>query len=214
MCRSVIYKLRTICLYTLVLYVSPLIGRGQGSAPFVIAKGDTAAMYYQRLAEFRFNEKEAVDYEKEVGKLRKQGLMDEKNKLVGKWRNWIGVKAHQGTVYAYYPCDFFYHYRCSFNDSTFISWSGDGPEAFRIKSFWKKKDVWGYVLVDRFGKEGSLEAQMLDRKQRLFMFSLVMPGQKRRDHLMVESERLTIFPLVVNYCADGRKPEIKFDERL
>lgn len=98
----------------------------------IFIDNNKGSKFYGGITNFTLSYSDNESYQSSIDFLRQQHLAFQKVKPVIPWTDWVALKQYNGQFYAYYPCDFSFHFRQSVNDTTFIDWTGEGPVANKI----------------------------------------------------------------------------------
>jgi hypothetical protein len=129
-------------------------------------------------------------------------------------KKWVTLKQYKGTFYAFHPCDFLFHYRISVNDTTFIDWTGEGPEASKIVSQ-KKIDekTYEFQITGIAKKDRKIIIHIIDSKNGIAVFEETNDeADKSYYYLMVASDKIKNVPIIVNNCETEKQWELGFNE--
>ena len=127
---------------------------------------------------------------------------------------WVKLIQYKGTFYAYSPCDFYSHYKISINDTTFLDWTGEGPEANKIINQKKIDDkTYEFQLSGIAKKNRKLIIHIIDNKKGIAVFEETSDNSNERYYyLMVASDKIKTVPLIVNNCETYKQNELCFDK--
>ncbi|RYY06433.1 MAG: hypothetical protein EOP43_06380 [Sphingobacteriaceae bacterium] len=194
---------------TIFISKDPLLGTAQ-SIYFDNNKNSTS---YKRINYWKFLKFDQESYKESLDFLKKRKLKLSKVTPVIPWKKWVILKQYKGKVYAYYPSDFYNHFKQSVNDTTFIDWTGEGPIANKIISQ-KKIDpkTYQFKLTGFYYKDRKLTIHIIDTKKRLAVFEDVTGEKEKRYYLMIESGKLNAVPLIVNNSETEKQLELQFDQ--
>lgn len=166
----------------------------------VFFDSDSASPFYRNIASFDFHEFDGQSYENSLRFLleRKQGLL--KGKPVIPIRNWVVLKKYKGIYCAYYPSDFYTHFRQSINDSTFIDWTGEGPVANKISAQRRiDSTTYEFKLTGVEIPERLLTIRIINPEKGIAIFETHRGNSDPEYRLMIDADKITRVPVLVNY---------------
>ena len=102
----------------------------EGSKQSIFIDKNPKSIYYKELSNFTFNE--SISYQFSLDYLKDSNQILIKQSPIIPFQNWVPLKKYRGNYYVYKPCDFYTNLSFSFNDSTFIDFTGEGPIANKI----------------------------------------------------------------------------------
>lgn len=192
-------------------FILPLSGQNKNDSVFIEKKANSP--YYGLINKFKFSDSDNETYQYSLKKLRDMNIKLNKKHPVIQWEKWIEIKKYKGKFYAYKPCDFYFHYKNSINDSTFIDWTGEGPFANKIINQKKTdKNTYVFYLVSTTWSERTqVIVHIIDAGKGIAVFEHVFSDGERRKHFMIASEKLTQVPIIVNNC-NQKGAEFEFDD--
>jgi hypothetical protein len=140
-------------------------------------------------------------------------LKNETFQILGLQSKWIPLYSYKSKYYLYLPCDLGTGSRISFSNNR-ISFEEFEIYSFAIDSKIKKIDdtYYRFTYKDFEKKSVCLEIHIIDSKKGIALFKFISENRKISYRLMVSSENLKEFPLIVNNCISNRTKEVRFDE--
>jgi hypothetical protein len=153
-------------------------------------------------------------YENSIDFLKESNLTLIKKTPVIPQTKWVKLIQYQGTFYAYKPCDLYSHHKISINDTTFLDWTGEGPEAYKISNQKKIDDkTYEFQLTGIAKKNRKLIIHIIDNKKGIAVFEETsFNSNERYYYLMVASDKIKTVPLIVNNCETYKQNELGFDK--
>jgi hypothetical protein len=125
---------------------------------------------------------------------------------------WVKLIQYKGTFYAYSPCDLYSHYKISINDTTFLDWTGEGPDANKIINQKKIDDkTYEFQLTGIGKKNRKLIIHIIDNKNGIAVFEETSYNlNERYYYLMIAADKIKTVPLIVNNCETYKQNELCF----
>lgn len=203
-----------------------LFGQGNGKDTTFIFKNITDEDYhiifidnnkdskfYDKISQFNFQQFDNESYKYSTDYLKENKLTLTKEKPVIPWTNWVTLKQYKSEFYAYKPSDFLFHFRQSVNDTTFIDWTDEGPEANKIIEQ-KKIDNKTYELqlTGITHQVRTLTIHIINLEKGIAVFERTTDGTDKRYYLMIAAEKIKSVPIIVNYCETQKQLELEFDK--
>lgn len=96
------------------------------------------SIFYDKICNFDFGTFDKESYHSSIDYLKENKIRLTKVSTGDFPKRWITLKQYKGKFYTYYPSDFYSHFKIGISDTTFIEYTGEGPEAKKIVSFKKK----------------------------------------------------------------------------
>ena len=169
--------------------------------------------FYDKISQFNFQHFDNESYKYSTDYLKENKLTLTKAKPVIPLTNWVTLKQYKGEFYAYKPSDFLFHFRQSVNDTTFIDWTGEGPEANKIieqKKIGNK--TYEFKLTGIAHQVRTLIIHIIDLEKGIAVFEQTTDGTDKRYYLMIAAEKIKSVPIIVNYCPTQKQLELEFDK--
>ncbi len=196
-------------IYTTFIQKDRLLGTAQS----IYFDNNRNSKFYKNINYWKFIEFDKESYKQSIKYLKKNKLKLIKTIPIIPWTKWVTLKQYKGKFYAYYPCDFYGHFRQSINDTTFIDWTGEGPIANKIINQIKiDPNTYEFKLAGFYYKNRKLIIHIIDHKKGIAVFEDTNNGSNRNYYLMIESTKLNTVPLIVNNCETEKQPELGFDK--
>ena len=168
---------------------------------------------YNKICRFTFQHFDNESYKYSTDYLRENKLTLSKVKPVIPWSNWVTLKQYKNKFYAYHPCDFLFHFRQSVNDTTFIDWTGEGPEASKIIEQKKIDDkTYEFKLTGISAQDRKIAIHIIDTKKGIAVFEQTTNGTDKRYYLMIAADKIKSVPIIVNHCPTQKQTEQDFDK--
>lgn len=169
--------------------------------------------FYPSISHFEFGLFDNENYKISLDYLAKTNQTLTKRKSIIPWTTWVTLKQYKKQFYVYHPCDFLYHFRQSINDTTFIDWTGEGPNANKIISS-KKIDSKTYELqLDGiYEKTRTIKIHIIDGKLGIAVFEQKSNNNDVEYYLMIAGGKIRNVPVIVNYCPTQKQMEFDFEE--
>jgi hypothetical protein len=168
--------------------------------------------YYEDLNVFDF--KESISYQVSLDYLANSNQILIIQQPILYALNWVPLKKFRGAFYVYKPCDFYTNLSFSFNDSTFIDFTGEGAIANKILSQKKIDDkTFSFELTGIYHKNRQLTIYILDDKNEIAMFEFSdYNSPEKESFLMISQNKMKSFPIIVNRCDFHKQHEYFFEE--
>ncbi|RYG12925.1 MAG: hypothetical protein EOO07_18345 [Chitinophagaceae bacterium] len=168
---------------------------------------------YRDIVDFLMDKFDVYSYRQSLAFLKENKLKLTKKKPIIPFVKWVPVKQFKGKFYAYHPCDFYSHYKISFNDSTFIDWTGEGPVANKIVAQ-KKVDskTYEFRLKGFYQPNRMLSIYIIDVVKNIAVFEETNEKHEKTYYLMIAANQIKTLPLIVNNCETHKQNELKFEE--
>ncbi len=195
--------------YTTFIYKDSLLGSSQS----IYFDTNKNSWLYNEISHFKFLQFDKESYKLSTDYLKEKNLTLVKKPSVIPIKKWVTLKQYKNTFYAYYPCDFLFHYRVSINDSTFIDWTGEGPVASKIIQQ-KKIDAktYQFKLSGIYDHNRTLTIHIIDQQKGIAIFEENNIGEATQYGLMIAADKIKTVPLIVNNCETQKQTELTFDE--
>ncbi len=169
--------------------------------------------FYDKVSRFYFQQFDNEGYNYSLDYIKGNNLNLTKVTPVIPWTNWVILKQYKGQFYVYKPSDFLFHFRQSVNDTTFIDWTGEGPEANKIIEQNKiDNKTYEFNLTGITHKARILTIHILDLERGIAVFEQTTNGTDKRFYLMIAAEKVKSVPIIINYCTTQKQMELEFDK--
>ena len=150
---------------------------------------------------------------KDINTFRSFPKTSDKNKIIYKNlpQKWIPLYSYKGTYYIYLPCDFSSNQKISLYNKD-IFFEDFELYSHRINLFKKINDK--YVInYNGFEKNKTkLEIIIIDKAKGIAVFKHTRNNNEIDYKLMVDSNKVRLFPIIVNNCEYERTEEVVFDK--
>ncbi|MBS1760138.1 MAG: hypothetical protein JST23_08460 [Bacteroidetes bacterium] len=103
-----------------------------GTAQSIFFDNNRNSKFYDNINDWNFLTFDNRSYQNSIDFLKENKLILTKKTPIIPQTKWVTLKQYKGIFFVYHPCDFFSQYKISINDTTFIDWTGEGPEANKI----------------------------------------------------------------------------------
>lgn len=221
-----IMTLKNILTMVIIGFTFPFFGQGNskdtvfiqkdsllGTAQSIYFDKNKNSKFYDKITYFHFLQFDKESYKYSLDYLKENKLTLTKNKPIIPWAKWVTLKQYKGTLYAYHPCDFYTHFRSSFNDTTYIDWTGEGPVANKIIKQKKiNNNTYEFTLTGIYDKDRKLVIHIIDRNKGIAIFEITNNGAGKNYYLMISADKIKSVPLIVNNCKTQKQLELYFDE--
>lgn len=156
--------------------------------------------------------KNSINYES-LSNFSHMELKNETFEILGLQPKWIPLYSYKSNYYLYLPCDLGTGSRISISNNR-ISFEGFEIYSFAIDSKIKKIDdtYYKFTYKDFENKSVCIEIHIIDSQKGVALFKFILENRTVSYRLMVNSENLKAFPLIVNNCISNRTKEVRFDE--
>lgn len=210
---------RIVSFITLYLITSNLFGQNNSTDTIFIQKdsllGTSQSIYidhdhnsksYDFINNWDFNEFTFDGYAESLAllKINKQTLRN--RKPVIPITNWIPLKKYKDSFYVYSPCDLGYHSKISINDTTFIDWGGEGPNAsYIIRQNKISNYLFEFEIAGERSKSRKLVINIIDSTNGIAVFQITGDRGNKFQYLMLDDNKIRRFPIIVNRCDTENK---------
>lgn len=185
-----------------------------GPAQSIFFNNNPNSEFYDKINYWDFLTFDNESYKNSIAFLKEKKLTLTKKTPIISQTKWVTLKQYKGTFYAYHPCDFYSHYRVSVNDTTFIDWTGEGPEANKIITQNKIDDnTYEFQLMGIANRDRKLIIHIIDSKKGIAVFEETNnKAGESYFYLMIASDKIKTVPLIVNNCETFKQIELRFEE--
>lgn len=185
-----------------------------GTAQSIFLEKNKGSKLYERMISFdldRFGDRYNYNHSNEFFQENKITLIRQKPVISS--TKWIILRNYKKNIVAYRPCDFYFYYKVSINDTTFIDWTGEGAVNNKIITQRKINDTTYYFeLIGSMEKNRELIIHIIDKQKGIAIFEEVINKTDIFYHLMIAVEKVKSVPLIINNCKIDKQRELKFDE--
>jgi hypothetical protein len=170
------------------------------------------SFFYDKICDFNFGKFDKSSYLSSIDYLKENKIRLTKVSTGDFPKRWITLKQYKGKFYTYYPSDFYSHYKVGITDTSFIEYTGEGPEAKKIISY-KKIDnqTFQFILLGYTLKLEKLTVHLIDIKNGIAVFEENNLGQVNYK-LMISADKIRNLPIIVNYCKVQKQVEFHFEK--
>ena len=173
------------------------------------------SLYYKPLLDFGIsNKSESLAWSYELLMDSSRGRKPKINKTAGLPKKWVPLHLYKNNYYIYSPCDGINNYRFLISDSLVFEWDAMGPEVREYNSFKKVNDS-TYINKETsyFREECNLTIIIINRQKGIAVFATQDINSHKTDYyLMVQINKIKLFPIIKNYCRGGKEREFHFDK--
>ena len=174
------------------------------SDPVIIKDGvmlvsNRASDYYAGLADFQITGAKKKAYREGLSQITKpNGHALKKHARLGLAQNWVQMVPYNGGYYPYYH-ENIGDERVQINDSTIVDYFLDGPMPLKVTCI-KKISTDHYEMEWWFDETTwKLDIYIIDRKNQIAVFDYGEEESTYRYNLMIASEKVKDFPIIVSY---------------
>ena len=172
---------------------------------------DSNSRGYKLISDFRFKDFDKESYDNSLRYLAEKKILLRKRTPIIPITRWVTLKQYKGAFYAYCPCDLYAHFRISINDTTFINWTGEGPEATKISDQKKVDDsTYTFRLSGMYGRNEYMTIYVIDTAKGVAVFERSHNGGDDR-WLMIAADKIRTVPLIMNNCEAHKQMELRFE---
>ncbi|MCO5261085.1 MAG: hypothetical protein M9916_13180 [Crocinitomicaceae bacterium] len=185
-----------------------------GTAQSIFFDNNPDSKFYDKINYWSFLTFDNESYKYSIDFLKEYKLTLTKETPIIPQTKWVTLKQYKGAFYVYKPSDFLFHYRISINDTTFIDWMDEGPEANKIITQKKiDKNTFEFQLTGVTKKDRKLTIHIIDSKKGIAVFEEVNDNEyEHYYYLMIASEKIRTAPLIVNNSIFQKQFELEFDK--
>lgn len=141
----------------------------EGSKQSIFIDKNPKSNYFEELSNFNFNE--SISYQFSLDYLKDSNQILIQQLPITPFLNWVPLKKYRGNYYVYKPCDFYTNLSFSFNDTTFIDFTGEGPIANKILEQRRLDEkTFAFELTGIYHKNRQLTIYILDEKNEIALF--------------------------------------------
>jgi hypothetical protein len=183
-----------------------------GTAQSIYFDSNSNSKFYDRINNWEFGKYDTASYKYSTDYLKENNLILVKRKPIIPISKWVILKQYKGNFYVYHPCNFISHYKASINDTTYIDWTGEGPEASKII---KQKKISGntfkFKLTGANYKDRVLKIHIIDSNKGIAEFKAKNKGDAKRHYFMIAADKINSVPIIVHNCEVQLELELLFD---
>lgn len=177
----------------------------------VFIERDTASSLYGDLASNRQSPWDSAFYNEGVALLKRKVRLS-KHPLPGLATNWHPLQLYKGQYYVYYPSDGTYNNWIRLTDSTLLEYAGGEMLPYALHKVEQGgSGVYTFSATFVSGERCAVQIHLLDVEKGMGLFKFKDETGMERFQLMVATNKMKNFPLIVNYCKDQKQDELEFD---
>jgi len=179
-----------------------------GEIHSIYIENDRTSKYYDKILDFGFDKYDQASYSNSLEYFKEKNIRLTKIVVKDLPKEWITLKQYKGKFYVYHPCDFLFHYKVSINDTTFIDWTGEGPNGSKIISYKKISDQAAELkLTGVYEPVRTLIIHWIDQANGIAVFENTVNNDYE---LMIDAGKIKKVPIIINYCPTQKEMELNF----
>jgi hypothetical protein len=180
---------------------------------FIFIENNRNSEKYRAIGTFTFSRFDSIFYNMSIEYLHSNSFSLRQTKISDELpRKWIPLNLYKGGYYVYSPCNFLYHYKVIIADTAYVDWSGEGPEANKVREFQKIDDkTFAFKLAGIHRHNRELKIQIVDKSNGIAVFEEVLPDRENIYYLMISADKIRNVPLIVNTCIGEIQDELEFE---
>ncbi|HLF45179.1 MAG TPA: hypothetical protein VI548_02065 [Chitinophagaceae bacterium] len=163
----------------------------------------------KKLIDFKFNSFDSASYYEIINLL--LPLNKIQNIKAGFPVKWITLNQYKGEYYLYRPSEAGYHFKFELTDSATIDYTMEGPIPGKIKRIKFDDDINCTIEREHPWESREVSIKIIDKQKGIAVFTFTGQKSDRWYHLMVDSKKANLFPVIVNYCITDKQGELDFD---
>lgn len=185
----------------------------EGTSQAVFFDENRNSAFYDDIKLVESDLTDSESYQFSINYLKENKLKLVKKKPIIPYTKWSVLKQNKGEFYAYKVCDNYHAYRISINDSTYIDWTGEGPDANQIVAQKKIDDnTYEYQLNGVMYNERTMRIHIIDNEKGIAVFEYVSNEFNDNNFfLMIASDKVRTVPIIVNNCKTSKQREVEFE---
>lgn len=168
--------------------------------------------FYELIRNYKWESFDTTEYLRTIGYLKERNPYPFiKQDLRGVSQHWFPLYLYEGVYYLFSPIEWLIDGRIDFNDTTFINYTWEGPEASLLKSFKqidKKTYQINYIKNHVYHTDTiqqKLKIHIIDKEKGISIFEYCSMDGKNKDYkLMVSADKVKLFPLINDYNGGDR----------
>lgn len=218
-------KTKTLLTFLLIGFVSQIFGQTtksdttfllkeniDGEVHYIFIDNNKNSKFYSQISDFRLGRYDSGSYKISLDHLKENNQTRAKKKPLIPWTNWVTLKQYKGQFYAYRPSDFLFHFCQSINDSTFIDWTGEDPNANIILGSNKiDSKTYEFQLDGIYENDRNLKIHIIDSKKGIAVFEQRSKEDGVLYYLMIAADKIRSVPIIVNYSPTQKQSEFEFE---
>ncbi|MFE3846932.1 hypothetical protein ACFX5D_02995 [Flavobacterium sp. LB3P45] len=136
-----------------------------------------------------------------------------KNKILNLPTKWIPIYLYNNNYYLYRPCNLGTSSRISFSNNK-IAFDGFEIYSFEIDSKIKKieNSYYKFTYKNPLKEITNVEIHIIDKQKGIAVFKFISNTNQISYDLMLDSEKIKAFSIIVNNCEYERTEEVVFDK--
>ncbi|MDP1764843.1 MAG: hypothetical protein Q8L07_13250 [Sediminibacterium sp.] len=157
---------------------------------------------------------DTVLYNKTLNELYSGGSKpNTKFQSIGIDRDWYSLHQYKGKYFAYAPSEPYYNIWLRITDSTvLLNYFNDGVLPAIIKnSKWENNNL-VIETISKYETDTIIKIHVINSAKGIAILEFPKRPNESKYSLIVSSRRIRNFPIIVNYCAEQRAAEWKFDD--
>jgi hypothetical protein len=168
--------------------------------------------FYDEISDFKFGQFDQESYDYSLEFLKSKNLKLTETKIEDLPRKWIILKLHGGQYFTYKPSDFYSHYKVDITDSSLTEYTGEGPVANKITTYFRTNDnAVSFRLSGVNGVNRNLTIYIIDKKKGIAVFENRLKNNLTH-YLMIDATKIRELPIIVNYCETQKQVEFEFEK--
>jgi len=171
-----------------------------------------ASKLYDRISNFTFYNFDQESYDNSLNDLKSNHISLTRKVITQVPKKWIPLYQYRNKFYVYYPCDFYFHFKVSITDTSFIDYTGEGPVANKINDFKKINDTTFKFNLTGIEPNRNLIIHIIEKENDIAVFEENSQEKNKRYYLMISSDNVKNVPMIVNYCPTRKEMEFEFDK--
>jgi hypothetical protein len=185
----------------------------EGTSQSVFFDENPNSQFYDVITATKSDLSDNESYQYSMNYLKENNLKLIKKKPIIPYTKWSVLKQYKGKFYAYKVCDNYHAYRISINDSTYIDWTGEGPDGNQIAAQKKIDDnTYEYLLNGVMYNERTMRIHIIDNEKGIAVFENVSNEFNENNFfLMIASDKVRTVPIIVNNCKTAKQREVNFE---
>ncbi|WP_300670313.1 hypothetical protein [Soonwooa sp.] len=165
---------------------------------------------YKRLTDFQVDEFSIENYDATLKDLLQKNKNTTALNIDEISKNWIEIHLYNNQYFAYKSCDF-YNQQMAIKDNILTHWSMEGQEPhFIVSAKESKPNIFDLKLKGNYLSE--IKIYWIDKEKGLAVFEELVNGKHFDYFLMLDSSKVSNFPIIINNCTRAKQFEMIFDK--
>ena len=165
---------------------------------------------YKRLTDFQVDEFSKENYDATLKDLLQKNKNTKALNIDEISKNWIEIHLYNNQYYVYESCDF-YNQQMAIKSNILTHWSMEGQEPHLIVSAKQSKpNIFDLKLKDNYLNE--IKIYLINKEKGLAVFEELVNGKHFDYFLMLDSSKVSNFPIIINNCTKAKQSEMRFDK--